>query len=136
MKFEPSEDITEIAKAYALDAVDFAKIHFNIKLDFSDSSIKDIENILANLHERLKIDKPKEEDIYRVAKIFGSYLGEVYIKNHGGQWGIINSGNKDNYVGILANNGSLFWSWGRAYNRLINGSEDNINHYYFSITRQ
>jgi hypothetical protein len=77
MKFEPRADITEIAKAYALDAVDFAKIHFNIKLDFSDSSIKDIENILASLHERLIIDKPKQEDIYRVAKIFCIYLGEI-----------------------------------------------------------
>ena len=33
--------------------------------------------------------KPSDEQVMVFAKMFGSYIGEVYRKNHGANWGLV-----------------------------------------------
>ncbi len=40
--FEPKGEVLQIAKAYALDAIDFARENFKLTLDWSDSSIRHV----------------------------------------------------------------------------------------------
>src|SRR5438105_3617047 len=108
--FRPDPDIEEIAKAYSLDAVDIAAKNFDVQLDWSEESIRDVEQILNRLHDSLT-QAPAEETIWVFAKSFGSYLGEVFRKYHGGTWGMVKLGDNE-FPGIRAAGGSLFWPWG------------------------
>src|SRR6516165_7718567 len=87
--FRIDPNIDEIAKAYALDAIDIALRNFGITLDWSDKSIQLVEDMLEQLHDSLADTKPPEDTVWVFAKSFGSYLGEVFCKNHGGTWGMV-----------------------------------------------
>ena len=63
------------------------------------------------------------------AKAYGSYVGEVYRRNHGAEWGIVNLGGQK-FPGLRTKFGTNFWPWGRALNRITQGVENNIADYY------
>jgi hypothetical protein len=128
--FTPDDNIRKIAEAYSLDCVDFAQQHFRLKLDWSDASVRHIETMLERFHAEMSAAKPPQEEILRFAKLFGSYVGEVFRRNHGAKWGRVELGG-DKSAGLRADkDGTTFWPWGRAQNRLVNGPEDNVWHYY------
>jgi hypothetical protein len=88
--FTIDDKISKIAEAYSLDAVDMAARNFKTKLDWTDDSIALVEGILAKLHGSLSSgQRPPEDTIWKFAKAFGSYVGEVFRKNHGGDWGMV-----------------------------------------------
>jgi hypothetical protein len=121
--------VQQVAEAYSLDAVDFAKSSFSLILDWSDASVRHVETTLGRLHEDLPSAKSSEEQILGFAKMFGSYVGEVHRKNHGSSWGMITL-NGESFPGMRATTGKLFWPWGRAQNRIVDGPENNMWHYY------
>jgi hypothetical protein len=127
--FKADPKIAEIAAAYSLDSIDLAASNFGVKLDWSDSSVKKVEEILARLHDDMARSNPPEEAVWTFAKAFGSYVGEVLRKHHGGEWGLVNL-NGQEFPGIQQDGERLCWPWGRAHKRIVNGPEDNIWHYY------
>ena len=130
MKFLEDKTIEQISKAYSLDAVDFSFDRFNVKLDFSENSIKHVESILDKLHQRFLQDHPSDEQVLSISKMFGSYIGEIYRSNHGAEWGVVNQ-NADSFPGLrCSKNNSLFWPWGKVKSRIINGYENNVWDYY------
>src|SRR5215468_7948501 len=66
--------------------IDFAKTTFGIDLNWSDESIRQIETIAAALHEDYKKKHPTPEQVAHMYRMVGSYIGEVYRKNHGAEW--------------------------------------------------
>jgi hypothetical protein len=131
--FSKDKKIALIGRAYAQDAVDIAKNNFKIVLDWSDESIKQVEHILDELYKAKAHTQPSEEQIYRFAKIFGSYVGEVFRMNHKADWGMITMGDEQ-FPGLQSEKkAQLFWPWGKVNNRLMNGEEDNIAHYYNAL---
>lgn len=121
------ERMNKIAEAYSLDAQDHAKKYFSITLDFSDNSIKLVENILDHLHKTSMKEKPTDEREWEFAKVYGCYLGEVFRHNHGAGWledGTMKLG--DGYV----------WPIARAHKRITNGEEDNAWHYLQILTKE
>jgi len=135
MDFVEDAKIQQIAEAYALDAVDFARQNFRLTLDWSDSSIGKIESMLDDFDRSSSKAKPSDQVIAQFAKMFGSYIGETYRKNHGGSWGIVTH-EGDSIPGLQGAKGNLFWPWGRVENRMRNGPEDNVLHYYQHLTRE
>ena len=132
--FVPDPVIKEIAEAYALDAVESTLRNMKLVLDWSEASVHLVEFVLNDLHRQARNANPTREQVYTVAKVFGSYVGEVFIRHHGGAWGMVTLGG-ETFPGIrAAEGGGLFWPWGRAMNRLENGPEDNIWHYYLHLT--
>lgn len=128
--FTEDQKIQQIAEAYSLDAIDFARDNFNIQLDWSDNSVEQIEKMLSIFHEQMAKANPSEEQIFGFAKMFGSYVGETFRRNHGAIWGIVQLEN-DKFPGLKADGAAgLFWPWGRAQNRITNGPEDNVWQYY------
>ena len=128
--FKPESKIQQIAEAYALDAIDFARDNFKLDLDWSDSSVKHIESMLEQFHAGFSTAKPTHEQIFQFAKLFGSYVGEVFRRNHGAEWGMVTLGG-EKFPGLRANGTqATFWPWGRVQNRIVNGAEDNVWHYY------
>jgi hypothetical protein len=126
--FVSDDKIRQIAEAYALDAVDMARDGFHITLDWSDESVRHVEKMLATLHDQMPQARPTDEEIRRFASCLGSYVGEVFRKNHGAEWGIVTL-NGQSVLGMSCGT-HLIWPLGRAENRTRNGSEDNIWDYF------
>jgi hypothetical protein len=121
--------VQQVAEAYSLDAVDFAKSSFRLDLDWSDSCVRHVETILDRLHRDVPNAAPSEDQIFGFAKMLGSYVGEVHRKNHGGRWGLVTL-DGESFPGMRDAGGRLFWPWGRAQNRIVEGPENNVWHYY------
>ncbi|HDX8616329.1 hypothetical protein [Aeromonas dhakensis] len=66
------------------------------------------------------------------AKGYGSYIGEVYRRNHGGEWGIVNL-NGQKFPGLKTKSGVNFWPWGCALNHIMQGPENNVADYYSTL---
>jgi hypothetical protein len=124
-------NVQKIAEAYALDVVDYSKKQFGITLDWSDSSIADVEKVLVLMRASYVSANPKptEEQVMSFAKGFGSYIGEVYRRNHGAEWGMVNLGDQK-FPGLKTKSGTNFWPWGRVLNRIMQGEENNVTDYY------
>jgi hypothetical protein len=135
MKFEPDDALAKTAADASRDAVDFAKKNFDIVLDGTDASVSELERLLDAVYRHKPDAAPDERTVSRFGAMFGSYVGEVFRKNHGGQWGFITS-DGPRFPGMRADrSGQLFWPWGRVNNRLLNGPGDNVYDYYRIIVR-
>lgn len=135
--FFPDPKIQKIAEAYSLVAVDFSAKQFGIKLDWSDASIANVEKVLAQMSSSYVSTSPKptDEQVMSFAKAYGSYVGEVYRRNHGGEWGMVTlAGGR--FPGLRTTSGSSFWPWGRVFNRITKGTEDNIADYYVALLKR
>jgi hypothetical protein len=135
MQFSEDARCQEIAEACALNAVDFARDNMKLTLDWTEQSIQRLESILDVFSRRLSQAKPTDEDVRGFSRMWGSYLGEVFRKNHGAAWGLLTQGDQS-FPGMRATSGALFWPWGRVENRIRNGPEDNVWHYYQHLTGQ
>jgi hypothetical protein len=135
--FSPDPKIEQMAQAYAQDAVDFSAKQFAIKLDWSDASIANVEGVLAQMNSSYAATAPKptDEQVMSFAKGFGSYVGEVYRRNHGGEWGMFTIG-ENRFPGLQTASGTNFWPWARAFKRITEGSEDNIADYYGALLKK
>ena len=89
MNFTADDKIQRIAEAFALDACDFLRDHFRIALDWSDASVQHIESVMDRFHRKAGRARPRPDQVMQFAKMFGSYIGEVYRKNHGASWGLV-----------------------------------------------
>jgi hypothetical protein len=135
--FQADPNIQKVAEAYSLDAIDFSKKQFGITLDWTDGSIANVEKALALMHSSYAgtTPRPTEEQVMSYAKAYGSYVGEVYRRNHGAEWGIIDLGGQK-FPGLRTKSGTNFWPWGRAFNRIVEGAENNIADYYKVLLEQ
>jgi len=128
--FKDDPDLRKVAELYALDAIDFARSRFKLELDWTDESVAHVESMLTVFHKQMPDANPNEEQVRLFAKMFGSYVGEVFRRNHGATWGMVNL--QGNELPGLKSDGSagLFWPWSRVKKRLTDGPEDNVWHYY------
>ncbi|MGE0741816.1 MAG: hypothetical protein AB7O98_10780 [Hyphomonadaceae bacterium] len=131
--FMEDDRYRQIAEAYALDAVDAARANFGVALDWSDASVSQVEQMLDIMNDEIGSANPSPETIETFAKMFGSYIGEVYRRNHGATWGLVKIG--EEFIPGLQAEGTcaLFWPWGRVQNRLVEGDENNVLHYYEAL---
>jgi hypothetical protein len=128
--FKAKRRIASRARAYALHAIWIARDTYDIRLDWSDDSVEKVETILGDLHDDLLDWFPTDEELLETAAMFGSYVGEVYRKNHGATWGIVTL-DGESIPGMRTDRSETnFWPWDRARRRIVNGPEDNIWHYY------
>lgn len=132
--FSPDPNVQKTAEVYAQDAVDFAGKRLGVKLDWSDASIANVEIALSKMSASYMTTNPKptDEQVMSFAKAFGSYVGEVYRRNHGATWGMVTLGDQK-FPGLRTTSGINFWPWGRAFNRITKGSEDNVSDYYAAL---
>ena len=125
-----TENVRICAEKNSATAVSYAK-SFGKELDYSEDSIKAVEEILDYYAKDLTKSKPTENQIWSMALIFGSYLGEVMLRNglarKGYAWG------KDDTSDIpllSAGDGSYATPNDKVYKRLVNGKEDDIVLFY------
>jgi hypothetical protein len=131
--FQLDPDIAEVAVAYSLDALEYAA-NLGVTLDWSDSSVEEVEMLLAQLHSEMANSQPPNDAVWKMAKVLGSYVGEVLRRHHGGEWGMV-QWEDQSFPGLQISSGSLCWPWGKVRNRLVNGPEDNVWHYFKMLTQ-
>lgn len=124
----------EMATAYAEDGVDLAS-KLKTTLDYSDQSLIRLDSLLETFHSSLprssdgNVRSDFEPQIVSRAKCFGCYLGEVIRKNLGGEWHF--QGPMTDWKSwTLIVNGIEMWPVRRVYNRIVEGSSNNVKHYY------
>ena len=148
MQFTPDPNLQQMAQAFAQEAVDFAEKvvllrpptagrhghvtvgDFRIKLNYSDASIRDVEDILAELHRSLAAAKPSTEQIERYARNYGSYIGETFRRNHGATWGSTPHEHGKMPSMRSDHSGTVFFPWTRALNRITKGETEGVMAYY------
>jgi hypothetical protein len=135
MSFQEDDRIRQAAEAYALEAVALAREKLGTELDFSDESIRLLDKALLALQARLADARPSEQQFQRLAKMFGSYLGEVLRRNHGAQWGMVTLEGESSPGMRVDRGGTACWPWGRVQTRLVNGTEDSVWLYYAALTQ-
>jgi len=134
-----SDKATEIAEAYAQDAVDHAKAAFDVDLDFSHESVERVEALLAQLHDalprgfvsRLFRRGPSDEEVETMAKMYGCYVGEVIRRTAGGVWIL----DPDTYLTLTKDDARVFPPM-KVHKRLHNGPEDNVWAYFSVLLRE
>ena len=95
MKFVADPKLQENADVLAKEAIRFAHESSKIELDWSDASIRQVDVILGRYHHDLPAMKKDDQRIQLFAKMFGSYVGEVFRRNHGASWGKVSMGGQD-----------------------------------------
>lgn len=119
---------------YALDTVDMAKEKFKVELDFSEASLESVEKILDHLNKTISTAKPSPDLILSYAKAFTGYIGQVIKIKWGGKWKKEDEYSIKNGPGLFVKNQDLFLL-SKVYRRIVNGSEDNIWHFYQAVKK-
>ncbi len=114
--------------------IDLAQKEFGFELDWSDDSIKRVETILESMHNVYRTRPVTDDWVRGLARITGSYIGEVYRRNHGATWGRVTLG-RETFPGMemVKPLGGMFWPWGKTENRIRNGAEDSVTFYYQAL---
>lgn len=129
---EERPTVTDMAKAYALDAIDHAKSKCDIDLDYSPESIPLVETILGQLHDGMPkgfLAKffgfgPSRTDIETVAKMYGFYVGEVIRRCAGGEWQL-----EDDGVALTKDEAKICPP-AKVFQRITDGDGDNVAAYF------
>ena len=119
-----------VMRAYARDAVDTARTNFQAELDYSEGSIRQLEEILDKQYKARQGDQQiSEKDVELFCKMWGAYLGEVLRRSYSGEWSIPQDGVfQGNYV--LTVGSTLTSPPAKVWKRLTDGDGDNVYMYY------
>ena len=126
--FESDTQVQTVALTYGINMVNAGKTFYGIELDWHDESIRQLEWMAERMYVEFKTTNPPAKRVEAAYMLLGSYLGEVYRRNHGARWGWVKLGG-ERFVGMQGKT-QLFWPWGRAQKRLANGPDENLWHYY------
>lgn len=133
-------DLNSEMQAAAEGAVQHARKHWSTELDFSASSVEEVELILARMHESIPKSKfaamfkkgPTEEQKAQVALAYGAYIGEVLRREFGGDWSTETVEGRD-AVALNFNPANTIFPPAKVWKRLHNGPEDDIKVFYDAI---
>lgn len=128
------DEALEKAKEDSDTAVFYAR-SFRKRLDYSISSINDLEDILDFYANDIRGSNLKEEEIRDIADLFGAYLGETMLKN-----GLLNKGYKwivdsDLNTIYLSDNQKAINPNEKVFARLVKGKDEEIVSYFKEILK-
>lgn len=77
--------LAEQMAADALDAMKLSRKYFVVELDYSITSLEKFEDMFSQWHFAMPGGN-KPENVERLVRVWGAYLGEVVRRSSGGQW--------------------------------------------------
>ncbi len=132
--FEADRSAERTASKHAKDMVQFARVELNLKLDWTEASIASIEDVASELHADVRRERAELSDIETLVEMMGSYVGEVFRRRHGGEWGFVEANGKKLLAVKAKHSGTLMWPVERIKQRIRGGSNNNVWAYYRSRT--
>jgi hypothetical protein len=124
---QSQDSVNEMASTYAGRAVQAAR-GFDVLLDYSEESLRRVEDILARL-----AGQPQSEDLAEACKMWGSYLGEVVRRRYGGEWTIETYPGKQFATLTLSVGGNKLFPTMKVHRRLTQGQDDNVWSFYTMV---
>ena len=128
-KFEADTVLAKRAEKRAEELIKLVEAQFEVKLDYSDDSIEQVDIVIDKIHASFLEEQPPETYLLPVSQGLGSYIGEVYRRNHEATWGWITEG-AEVFPGLRQSKGGYFWPWAKALDRIKTNSTPNISDYY------
>jgi hypothetical protein len=119
------KNTNEYVQWAASEAVSDAEKNNHVHLDYREASIKDVEDILSQLHDQYSKNS-KSISPEGLANAYGAYIGETIRRNEPNvSWesGDAIAGDRS-YPLIWAAGRSYPMAW--CYHRILNGEEDNV----------
>jgi hypothetical protein len=114
--------LAEMMSAYAEEAVRVAWSDHRQRLDLSEASVDQLEQIL---------DGQSAEDLDFQTRLWGSYFGEVIRRRYSGEWELSQyPGGGVAAVPTLLIRGSRLYPLLKAYRRLTLGEAENLSAFY------
>src|SRR5262245_36730221 len=123
------DSVGAMAGAYADQAVAIAR-EFNARLDYSENSLMELENIVGRLALDLPAGGAPAEELTEMCKLWGSYLGEVVRRRFGGDWSIETYPGKQFATLTLNVAGTQLFPSMKVHRRLTAGADDNLWSFY------
>ena len=121
-----------VVKDLAEKAIEVAG-NMGTELDYSAASIKDLEALLTMVYGRVDAEGFSQDDLWTIACLFGSYLGETMLRNGLADAGFDWQEDTDGEP-ILVRGGSVFSMRmvpiNKVFKRLVNGLDDEIVSFY------
>lgn len=133
--FEVDSTLGSNARKWAEEFVVFADERYDVKLDWSQVSIKYLDEIVNDLHTTFVAEQPDPQLVSPIARALGSYVAEVYRIFYGGQWGWVNL-ESGSFPGVRSDAGSLFLPMKKAHDRITLGDGPDIWEYFQLLTEQ
>ena len=131
-------DYNDIMAEAARDAVKYVHREYQFALDYSEESVAEMEKSLTHIHRVLVTENTDPIDpkmVVTISNWYGAYLGEVFRRHHGGDWGIDNRDPEAPAFEVKYNDlGMAFPS--RVFHRIMGGKENDINEYYREISKK
>ncbi|HWM87835.1 MAG TPA: hypothetical protein VNO33_18400 [Kofleriaceae bacterium] len=127
-------ELDDSTQEWAGNAIGIAAEKFGAELDFTEASVEMLEHVLGQFHASLDEVQPDPESFQMVVSFFGSYLGEVYRRAHGGRWFLFRMGG-EGVIGFRPTAGPDVWPWWMVSLRIQCGEELDVRESYRTIGR-
>jgi len=118
-------------EADAEEAMKLTRKFFVIELNFSDDSIRQLEEQFDAIDYAIS-GGMSDENIQLLKRVWGSYLGETIRRQYGGQWNLI-SNDKGEEVPALTYQGKSLFPHQQVMRRLTEGDQHSIWEYYQNL---
>jgi hypothetical protein len=126
----PTPSINEVMEAYAADAEADARRR-GLTLDYSEPSLEHVDRILETISPdgalNPRSDAEKDE-LWTLSKMYGGYVGQVVIKQMGGQWELQDLHNGGARV-VLNSGGLRAFPTEKVYRRLTEDPLSGVSGY-------
>ena len=126
------KDISAMMLAFADEAVKMAREGFETELDFSESSLQQVEQILSHLCNEMP-ESAGESAVDEMSKVWGGYLGEVVRRRWGGERTIDYYPGGQYLIITLNVNGSRLFPSMKVNRRLTEGPQENVWDFYKTV---
>jgi|SRR5215468_85402 len=119
-------EVNVLMTAYANQAVERARREYSKGLDYSPSSIEQVESILSKLYEKRLAHALSEDQLNEEVNTWGAYVGEVAKRVRPGAWQRDSKVSGKDAMPLVhdARNETYPLAW--VYKRITNGPEDNV----------
>lgn len=125
LSFELDRGAQSAATRQANDFVSFARSELNLKLDWTDASVRAVEELAGSLHADVRRHRADPAEVSPLVEMIGSYVGEVLRRNHGAAWGWV-SVNGHRVLGLKTRPGALFTPVETVKRRVHQGASSNL----------
>ena len=124
-----SEELNELMRDSAKNAVVTTREEFGINLDFSAESVELVDKAISKWIDKYKGKTIEDEMVFTLSNIYGAYIGEVFREIIGGQW-IYDETDPDAPHLLLEYGAQTFSFAGTCYQRLINDPDISTLNYF------
>lgn len=122
------------AARQAGDMIRFAQIELAVSLDWSEASIAVIEDLAAALQADLRRERGSYHEVRALVQMLGCYVGEVYRRNHGGEWGYVTTRGQRRMALRSADGNRVLWPIERVQQRLRSNGHNVLAYYQRNTT--